>query len=222
MSNLDASMDPMEHSRFSAIYGPVIKRLTASTGLKSSEVTCLILIYYKFVKANGPTARKMTKKQMYQIFLSIFNVGNVKVVDRTMATMTKDTKYISPEAWISLFEIYTTKNLEMRMRFAFEVYNTKGTDVIDREQVGVACDSFFHGDDEDEINELKLDMTEFIMKKFDLDKDGVISYEDYSTVVTRQPELVDFLGYLFPARDVKDLMAHCINFDTILSSLLGS
>lgn len=121
MTNLDASMDTMEHSRFSALYGSMIKKLTASTELNSSEVTSLMLIYYKFVKINGPTAKKMMKKQMYQVFLSLFNVGSFKVAERTLNTISKDMKYLSPEAWISLFEIFTTDNLEMRMRFAFQV-----------------------------------------------------------------------------------------------------
>jgi len=36
------------------------------------------------------------------------------------------------------------------------VYDTKNTGVIDREQVGVACEKFFiEGDDEDELIELR-------------------------------------------------------------------
>lgn len=134
MSNLDASMDTMEHSRFSAIYGPVIKKLTACTELNTQEVTCLMLIYYKFVKMNGPLARKMMKKQMYQVFLSLFNVGSFKVAERTLNTITKDVKYISPEAWISLFEIFTTNNLEMRMRFAFAVSQILNVENLQKRQ----------------------------------------------------------------------------------------
>jgi len=59
-------------------------------------------------------------------------------------------------------------------------------------------------------------MTEFIMKKFDVDKDGVISFEDYSSVVSQQPVLVEFLGWLFPSNEEKDLMAHVINMDSML------
>lgn len=62
-------------------------------------------------------------------------------------------------------------------------------------------------------------MTEFLMKKFDVDKDGVISYEDYSTVVTQQPILVEFLGWLFPSSQDRDVLAHCINLDSMLKSV---
>ncbi|KAH8383898.1 hypothetical protein KR009_011129 [Drosophila setifemur] len=216
MANLDATIDNMENSRFIAIYGGLIKEMVANSELSQTDITCLLMIYYKFVKVNQSAVKQMTKKQFYQIFLVLFNVANVQVIERTLFAITKDIKYVSPQAWIQLFNLYITKDINVRMRFAFNVYDTKGTGVIDREQVGVACEKFFHGDDEDEINELRADMTEFLMKKFDLDKDGVISYEDYSTVVSQQPTLVEFLGWLFPSRNDTDLMAHCINLDSLL------
>ncbi|XP_017046584.1 EF-hand calcium-binding domain-containing protein 1-like [Drosophila ficusphila] len=218
MENLDSTINSMENSRFAAIYGGLIKEIAATSKMSTLDITCLICVYYKFVKFNGPTAKQMKKSQFYQIFLVLFNVANIQVIERTLLAITKDTNYVSPQAWVKLFDLYTTEDLDRRMRFAFEVYDTKGTGVIDREQVGVACEKFFHdGDDEDELIELRADMTEFIMKKFDVDKDGVISFEDYSSVVSQQPILVEFLGWLFPSRDEKDLMAHVINMDSLLN-----
>ncbi|XP_017046578.1 calcium and integrin-binding protein 1-like [Drosophila ficusphila] len=211
MENLDTTIGNMENSRFAALYGGLIKELSANSEMSQMEITCLLLVYYKFCKANGPNARKMTNKQFFEIYLVLFNVASRQIIERTLLAITKDTKFVSPQAWINLFYLYTTSDIHVRMKFAFEVYDTKGTGVIDREQVGRACDTFFVGDDEDEINELKADMTEFLMKKFDLDRDGVISYEDYSTVVIQQPVLVEFLGWLFPSKKDKDLLAHCIN-----------
>ncbi|KAH8271278.1 hypothetical protein KR018_005630 [Drosophila ironensis] len=219
MDNLDSTIDNMENSRFGAIYGGLIKDLAIANNMTPSEVNCLLMIYYKFAKVNGPTSKQMVKKQFYQIFLVLFNVSNVQIIERTLIAITKDTKYVSPQAWIALFNLYISDDINTRMRFAFEVYDSKGTGVIDREQVGVACDKFFFGEDEDELNELKADMTEFIMKKFDVDKDGVISYEDYSSVVSVQPILVEFLGWIFPSRNDKDVIAHCINFDTLLNKI---
>ncbi|XP_044313136.1 calcium and integrin-binding protein 1-like [Drosophila rhopaloa] len=218
MENLDSTIDSMENSRFSALYSGLIKELAATSKMSTLDITCLLCVYYKFVKFNGPSARQMKKSQFYQIFLVLFNVSNVQVIERTLLAITKDTKFVSPQAWIDLFDLYTTDDLDVRMRFAFDVYDTKGTGVIDREQVGVACGHFFsEGDDEDELVELKADMTEFIMKKFDVDKDGVISFEDYSSVVSQQPILVEFLGWLFPSNEEKDLMAHVINMDSLLN-----
>jgi len=58
-------------------------------------------------------------------------------------------------------------------------------------------------------------MCEFIFNKFDLDKDGTISYEEYYEVVSNQPALLEFLGQVFP--DVSDLpiIAYCGNIATL-------
>ncbi|KAH8288872.1 hypothetical protein KR054_011129 [Drosophila jambulina] len=220
MENLDLTLSYMENSRFTALYSSMIKEMAASSNMSVTEITCLVLVYYKFVRFQGPSAKMMKKKQFFMLYLVLFNVADMQLIERSLLALTKDITFVSPQAWIKLFDLYTTKDLNVRMRFAFEVYDTKGTGVIDREQVGVACDKFFNeGEDEDELNELKSDMTEFIMMKFDLDKDGVISYEDYSTVVMQQPVLVDFLGWLFPSSTDKDVLAHCFNLNSILKTV---
>ncbi|BFF89658.1 EF-hand calcium-binding domain-containing protein 1 [Drosophila madeirensis] len=217
MDYLDATIDSMENSRFVAVYGGLIRELVANSHLSQTDVNCLLMVYYKFAKANGPNAKMMTKLQFYQLFLVLFKVSNVETIDRTLFAVTKDVKYVSPQAWVQLFSLYTTKDLSVRMRFAFDIYDTKGTGFIDREQVSLACEKFFTGEDEDEITELRADMGEFIIKKFDIDKDGLISFEDYSAVVSEQPCLLEFLGRLFPSPEDREIMAHCINMDSILT-----
>ncbi|XP_022221810.1 EF-hand calcium-binding domain-containing protein 1-like [Drosophila obscura] len=217
MDYLDASIDSMENSRFVALFGGLIRELMANTHLSQTDINCLLMVYYKFAKANGPSARKMKKVQFYQLFLVMFKVSNVQTIDRTLFAVTRDVKYVSPQAWVQLFSLYTTKDLSVRMRFAFKIYDTKGTGFIDREQISLACEKFFTGEDEDEITELRADMGEFMIKKFDVDKDGLISFEDYSTVVSEQPCLLEFLGWLFPNPDDREIMAHCINMDSILT-----
>ncbi|XP_017030679.1 calaxin-like [Drosophila kikkawai] len=217
MENLDTTLSRMENSRFIARYSSAIREMAANLKMSLLEITCLVLVYYKFVKCQGPSAKMMRKNQFYALYLVLFDVTDIQTIERSLFAVTKDMKFVSPEAWVQIFNLYTTDDINVRMRFAFEVYNTKGTGVIDREQVGFACDKFFEGEDEDELNELKADMIEFLMKKFDVDKDGVISFEDYSSVVIKQPILVDFLGWLFPSKYDLQLMAHVVNFDSILN-----
>ncbi|KAH8361912.1 EF-hand calcium-binding domain-containing protein 1-like [Drosophila serrata] len=216
MEHLDLTLSNMENSRFVARYSSLIKEIAGNSNMSLADITCLVLVYYKFVKLLGPSAKLMQKRQFYTIYLVFFGVSDIQVIERSMLALTKDFTFVGPQSWVQLFDLYTTDDINVRMRFAFEVYDTKGTGVIDREQVGVACDKFFEGDDEDEINELKADMIEFLMKKFDLDKDGFISFDDYSTVVTKQPTLIEFLGWVFPSKYDLELMAHVVNFDSIL------
>ncbi|KAH8243330.1 hypothetical protein KR032_006628 [Drosophila birchii] len=234
MENLDLTLSNMENSRFAARYSSLIKDISALSNMSLADITCLVLVYYKFVKLQGPSAKWMQKRQFFTIYLVIFGISDIQTIERSLLALSKDITFVTPQSWVRLFDLYTTDDINVRMRFAFEVsgnsripsykyptvcsqvYDTKGTGVIDREQVGVACDKFFEGEDEDELNELKADMIEFIMKKFDLDKDGHISFEDYSTVVIKQPVLIEFLGWIFPSKYDLNLMAHVVNFDSIL------
>ncbi|XP_059217376.1 calaxin-like isoform X2 [Stomoxys calcitrans] len=55
------------------------------------------------------------------------------------------------------------------------------------------------------------DMVELIFRKFDVDKDGIISYDDYSNVVRKQPMLLEFLGQCFPNTNDLTIIAYCTN-----------
>lgn len=59
-------------------------------------------------------------------------------------------------------------------------------------------------------------MLDLLFKKFDIDRDGVISFEDYSTVVRQQPLLLEFLGSCLPEVSNLTTVAYCSN---ILSSI---
>lgn len=54
-------------------------------------------------------------------------------------------------------------------------------------------------------------MLELLFHKFDLDKDTFISYEEYTSIVLEHPELMEFLGTVFPSPQTLDVIAHCLN-----------
>lgn len=47
--------------------------------------------------------------------------------------------------------------------------------------------------------------------KFDLDKDLVITFEEYAEVIRQQPELLEFLGVVFPSKVQLNTVALCVN-----------
>lgn len=54
-------------------------------------------------------------------------------------------------------------------------------------------------------------MLDIIFIKFDLDKDFVISFEEYVNIVRKQPQLLEFLGVVFPSDVQLNVVAHCVN-----------
>ncbi|XP_075166111.1 calaxin-like [Haematobia irritans] len=212
MYKLDATLDDVQNTRFSNIYHDLIKQMSKQTQFTEMEVQSILMVYHKFVLANGPKAESMTIKQFNNLFLVLFKVYDLQIIERILAIITSDTKKeVDPVAWVKLFSVFMSNKLEQKMKFAFEIYDVGGTGALTREIVTLAVEKFFTGDDEDEINELRSDMVDLIFNKFDVDKDGIISYDDYSTVVTKQPMLLEFLGQCFPNVDGMTVIAYCAN-----------
>ncbi|XP_023160330.2 uncharacterized protein LOC111592387 [Drosophila hydei] len=215
MNRIDSTMDDMANTKFLTLYSTLIKQFTTTTQFTNTEVVCLLIIYYKFVQINGPNAKQMKKKQMYNLFLVLFRIYDMTIIERILLNITADVVYISPEAWMKLFTVFLSKKLDERIQFAYKVYTTSTSGVLNRETVGMAIEKFFVGEDDDEIKELQADMLEFIFGKFDLDKDGVISYEEYYEIVTNQPVLLEFLGQIFPDLSDITVIAYCTNIATL-------
>ncbi|ALC45769.1 sowi [Drosophila busckii] len=215
MNRIDTTMDDMANTKFLTLYSGLIKQFTTTMDFTYNEVVCLLIVYYKFVQINGPSAKQMKKKQLHSIFLVLFRIHDVTIIERILLNITADVIYVSPEAWMQMFSVFLSKNLEERMKFAFQVYTSSTQGVLNRETVGMAIAKFFVDDDDDEILELRADMCEFIFNKFDVDKDGIISYEEYSEIVTQQPDLLQFLGQVFPDASDKTVIAYCANIASL-------
>ncbi|KAH8383897.1 hypothetical protein KR009_011130 [Drosophila setifemur] len=213
MNRIDLTMDDMANTKFLTIYSGLIKSFATTTEFTSNEVVSLLIVFYKFTLNNG--TRMMSTRQLYNLFLVMFGIFDVSIIERIAMNITHDGRSVSAESWIRLFEVFLTGTLEDRMRFAFNVYTSAGTVVLNREVVGAAIDKFFYGDDDDEINELRADMVEFLFVKFDQDKDGVITFEEYAEIVARQPGLLEFLGKIFPDKRDISLIAYCHNIESL-------
>ncbi|XP_022221290.1 uncharacterized protein LOC111073320 [Drosophila obscura] len=215
MNRIDASMDDMANNKFLTLYNSVIKSYAASTDFSYNEVVCLLIVYYKFSLVNVPASRLMTTNQLYGLFLVLFQIFDVSIIDRILINITQDARTVSPDAWMQLFSVFLSRNLHDRMRFAYSVYTSAGTQILNRETVAIAVEKFFVGEDDDEVQELRADMVEFLFNKFDIDKDGIISFDEYSETVSRQPELMEFLGQVYPDDNDNTLIAYCNNIESL-------
>ncbi|XP_017130644.1 uncharacterized protein LOC108148239 isoform X1 [Drosophila elegans] len=214
MNRIDLTLDDMANNKFLTLYNGLIKSFTASTEFSSTEVISLLIVFYKYALNNG--SRMMSTGQLYNLFLVSFGIFDVTIIDRISMNITHDGRSVSPEAWMRLFSVFFTGKLQERIKFAFQVYTSAGTVVLNREVVGLAIEKFFYGDDDDEINELRADMCEFLFAKFDTDKDGIIAFEEYAEIVQNQPGLLEFLGKIFPDDKDRSLVAYCHNIESIL------
>ncbi|KAL7735436.1 hypothetical protein ACLKA6_019551 [Drosophila palustris] len=219
MKDLDLTLDYMENARFNYIYGPIITHLDSP--FTNTELLCLSMIYHKFALENGPRAKFITQMQLGGILEHMFNVSDREINIAIVSRISHDPECVDPKfssdrhvsltSFIRMFSIYFSKDLEKRMAFVFGIYDENDRGYLDREQVVKLVKKFFHGEDEDEIHELRADMVEMLFSKFDIDKDMLISMEEYTDVVRKQPMMMEFLGRIFPTQSQLETVSHCVN-----------
>ncbi|KAM8714266.1 hypothetical protein ACLKA7_014406 [Drosophila subpalustris] len=220
MKDLDLTLDYMENARFNYVYGSAVARMESSVFTKL-ELLCISMIYHKFVLQNGPRSRYMSLMQLSKFLQLVFQITDQRINRRIVFLISDDPDCTDPKfshdhhctlnSFIRMFSIYFSGDMEVRTRFAFSVYDEESVGYLNREQVMRFVDEFFKGDDEDEIMEMRADMLELLFIKFDKDKDMFISYEEYCDCVREQPELLEFLGVVFPSKVQMNVIEICSN-----------
>ncbi|XP_067616123.1 calaxin-like [Eurosta solidaginis] len=218
-NNLDATLDDVLSTRFYNQYHNLIKKMSMKTQFTETEISTILMVYHKLVLSNGPKARKLCTGQMFHLFMVFFKIKDISIVERIVQFITHDSKvHVDPVAWIKLFSVIMTNDLQKKMAFVFQIYNTSNDGYINRDNIAMAVSKFFDDLDEDELVEMRTDMADLLLKKFDVDRDELISFEDYKTVVTKQPLLMQFLGRCLPTKIDTTVIALCTNIMSKIDS----
>ncbi|XP_017061859.1 uncharacterized protein LOC108101851 [Drosophila ficusphila] len=221
MKDLDETLDTVENARFNYLYAKAIAKLKKDSIFTHNELVSIVMVFHKFVLVNGPRAKYMTLLQLTVLMELMFEIVDrdliatiVFRIANTPGSRPPDffpDKHIHLESFVRLFTIYFTRDLQMKMEFAFSIYDKADLMQLNGEVVGFFVSKFFESEDEDEAIELRLDMKEMLFQKFDLDKDTIISADEYYEVVRRQPMLLECFGRVFPPNPRMDVLALCAN-----------
>ncbi|XP_039480157.1 uncharacterized protein LOC120444507 [Drosophila santomea] len=221
MKDLDGTLDTLENARFNYVYMKDVARLAKDSIFSHNELVSIVMLYHKFVLVNGPRAKYMTILQLTALMELLFEIVDrdliatiVYRIAHTPGSRAPDffpDKHIHLESFVRLLTLYFTKDLQLKMEFAFSVYDKSDSKQLNGEQVGFFVSKFFESEDEDESIELRLDMKEMLFLKFDLDKDTNIGVDEYYEVVRRQPMLLECFGRVFPPNPQMEVLALCAN-----------
>ncbi|XP_037716977.1 uncharacterized protein LOC119551627 [Drosophila subpulchrella] len=221
MKDLDGSLDTLENARFNYVYVKAIAKLGKDSIFTHNELVSIVMLYHKFVLVNGPRAKYMTIAQLSMIMELLFEIEDRELsativyrIAHTPGSRSSDffpDRHVHLDSFVRLFTIYFTRDLQMKMEFAFSIYDKSDSGQLNGEQVGFFVKKFFDCEDEDEATELRMDMKEMLFLKFDLDKDTNISMEEYYEVVRQQPELLECFGRVFPPNPQMEVLALCAN-----------
>lgn len=117
---------------------------------------------------------------------------------------------VSLKQWINAMSIFLRCSLSQKIKFCFEVYDISGNNEIRREHMVNLMRKFVYKHHKEGVEEAVKGLVEIIVTKMDLDKDGIISYDDYETTVTKDPMTLECFGQCIP--DNTHLQAYLMTF----------
>lgn len=82
-----------------------------------------------------------------------------------------------------------------------QVYDVVGDGLIMRDRIIYLLSKFIFKLHEEEVEEAVKDLVEIILKRIDLDKDGLVSLKDFKDSVYKTPLLLECMGKCIPDRD---------------------
>lgn len=188
MKDLDQSIDTLENARFNWLYANEITQMSKDSIFSLSELISIVMVYHKMVLVNGAKAKFMTIPQLAALMEDLFEITDRELITSIVFRVGHNPGYTHPEffpdrhvnlqSFVKLFTIYFTRDLELKMEFAFsvrcnllfkinvnlkeflnislQVYDKGDNKMLNGEEGGFYIKKFFEGEDEDEALELLL------------------------------------------------------------------
>ncbi|XP_015605116.1 EF-hand calcium-binding domain-containing protein 1-like [Cephus cinctus] len=184
----------------------LFKKLAQQTHLNYREVEALALIHDKIVRVMGPVQRLVFRDVLHSGFDHTENIRHL-LVDRIFAAMDKQNiLQIFMDQWNEGMSIILRGTLNERINFGYRVYDLMKNNRIRKEQIfPIMRGCLIKQQPDEDPDEGVKDLIELMLKKLDVDRDGKVSFEDYSTAVKdRNALFLECIGPIFPSRDARN------------------
>ncbi|XP_070168056.1 calaxin [Polyergus mexicanus] len=183
----------------------LFKKLARKTHFNLREVEALAVIHRKITQTLGPMTRSVFRDVLHCGLDFTENIRHL-YIDRIFAMFDKkNVLQIHLEQWIEGLSIILRGNLNERIHFAFNIYDFWHTNKLKKEQIFPSMRGCLIKlqTDEDADDGVK-DLIDSLMKKVDIDRDGVISEEEFHRAIKeRNPLLLECMGPVFPSREAR-------------------
>lgn len=114
-------MNDRFNQRFQSVYGGLVPQIARLVPFNDSEVTCILMIYYKYSLQNGPSARRITSSQFVNIVIGFQQLYDMDVVDRIVTLIAGGRKHVTPMEFVNYMTILMSRDMERKMEFAYMV-----------------------------------------------------------------------------------------------------
>lgn len=196
---------PSNEYSFRSKHRPLFKKLVQHTHFTYREVEALAVIHRKILKTRGPMTRGVLRDIFHAGFDFTENIRHL-LIDRIFATIDQENSLkIRMDHWIEALSTILHGTIDEKITFAYKVYDLLKTNRLRKEQIFPMMRGCLigHSSDEDPDDAVK-DLIDLILKKIDIDRDGLLSEEDFRTAVKEKHEFfLECMGPVFPTREAR-------------------
>lgn len=211
MSHYDRLCDSIEEWMFLNQHKDILKKPEPHWHFDRNELNCIAIIYYKLQRDAGCDIKKELPSKSFDMVLhKAFGMADDALVQRIFSALDQITSTVSLKKWIGAMSIFLRGTFEEQIQYCFKVYDMSEKGFIRRDQMIHLMRKFVYKHHEEDVEEAVKDLVDIIIKKVDVDRDGMISFEDYQQTVLKKPMLLECFGQCLP--DIHHINAFLTTF----------
>lgn len=197
----DRTSDSTEEWSFLNYHKDVLKNPDPSWRFNKDELNAVAMIYFKLQRDAGVDIKQeLPAQSLGMVMHKAFGMADDTLMQRIFSALDQITITVSLRKWIYAMSLFLRGSLELKIKHCFMVYDITGKNELRRDQMVQLMKSFVFKHHEEDVEEAVKDLADIIIKKMDIDRDGIISFEDYRNSVLKEPMLLECLGQCLPDR----------------------
>lgn len=179
----------------------ILKKPDPTWAFDKDELNAIAVIYFKLQRdADCELKQELPSKVFSDVMHKAFGMADDVLIERIFSALDKITSSVPLKSWIGAMSLFLRGSLKQQIKYCFKVYDAAGKNEIRREQMINLMRKFVYKHHDEDTDEAVKDLVDIIIKKMDLDKDGIISFDDYTKTVLKDPMLLECFGPCLPDR----------------------
>lgn len=199
--SIETTSDPKAEARFRSQHTDTIKELVKCTHFKHTELEALSLIYFKML-IESKSKSNVPRSMLRLILTNVLLITDDLMIDRVIQALDSGTtKFVTLDTWLRAMSLLLRGTFEEKVRYCFAVYDLQGHGIIKCPQMVTLMSRCFDTLPEAEAGLAAKDLVDIMMKKMDMDNDGMLSFDEYQQSVVACPDMLQCLGQCLPDRE---------------------
>ncbi|KAI5647064.1 hypothetical protein NE865_01319 [Phthorimaea operculella] len=203
-ASLDSSLDPMAEIRYRKKNSNKWVEIQKDTHFTFDELEMIMVIFFKIQKRDEKPAGLdlISRAHFRDILHTGLGMTDAYMMERVMVALDRGTSsYVTMSTFAKALSLYLRGTLEERIAYAFTCYDLLSEGQLRRETMyQLLKKSLTKASRDDDVEEAVKELVDIMVKRMDVDLDGVINFNDFHESVVHTPQLLESLGYCLPER----------------------